>query len=479
MTPAPPSARGIGAGRLAGLSMSAAIWTLSWPILTQSLLDSCVGLVDTTLAARLGVEVTDAVGSAAYIMWLIGVIIMAVGVGATAMISRAIGGGDTRLADRSLGQCMALALIVGAFGGSLLVILAPWVGAVFNLTDEATRYMRDYLWALGVSLPSTVITFIGIACMRGAGDSIRPLWVMVVVNLINMPVSWLLCGASVTLHFGAESINAQGPEWMSMGVAGIGLGTGVARTVGAILIIRALRDGASGIRLTLGDMSPHWETMQRVIRISVPNLYETLGMWIGNLVVLLIVGWIVTTAMGESGLIGVHMITIRIEAFSFLPGLAMGSAAATLVGQYLGAGDPASARRAALTCATVAGIIMIGFGYAFVRYPIQIVSWVSEQPLHLELAPRLLWIIGWVQAPFGVMLVLRNSLRGAGDTKMTMYITWISVYGVRVPACALAAMLYPERGLEAIWIVMGGELLIRTVLIVGRFLHGGWMRIEV
>ncbi|HRQ72723.1 MAG TPA: MATE family efflux transporter, partial [Phycisphaerales bacterium] len=91
-------------GRLAGLTMGGAIWVLCWPILVESFLNSLVGLTDTVLAAQLGTDETDAIGSAAYVMWFIGLIVMAIGVGSTALVSRAVGRGRLAVANAAVGQ---------------------------------------------------------------------------------------------------------------------------------------------------------------------------------------------------------------------------------------------------------------------------------------------------------------------------------------------------------------------------------------
>ncbi len=116
----------IKSGKLAGLSMGGAIWVLSWPILVESFLNSLVGLTDTVLAAALpnGEAATDAIGGASYIMWFIGLTIMAIGIGATALISRAVGGGKLAVANAALGQTVLLALILGTVVGSGIFVVA-------------------------------------------------------------------------------------------------------------------------------------------------------------------------------------------------------------------------------------------------------------------------------------------------------------------------------------------------------------------
>src|SRR5262249_41051282 len=121
------------AGRLAGLSMRRAIWVLAWPIFVQAFLQSLVGLVDTVLAAGVSDAATDAIGGASYIIWFVGVVVMAIGVGATAVISRAVGGRRLAVANAALGQAMILAVAAGLVVGLLLAITAGPISSLMSM----------------------------------------------------------------------------------------------------------------------------------------------------------------------------------------------------------------------------------------------------------------------------------------------------------------------------------------------------------
>jgi Na+-driven multidrug efflux pump len=193
---------------------------------------------------------------------------------------------------------------------------------------------------------------------------------------------------------------------------------------------------------------------------------------------------------------GAHIVAVRIEAFSFMAGFAMGMAAATLAGQYLGAGSAAMARRAVMRCALVGCAVMGAFGVAFIVLPGPITSILTGQAIHMETTPTLIRIAGAVQIPFAFAIVYRAAMRGAGDVKAAMALTWITTYGVRLPLCyalsgvdiALPAWLgggtlvnpFPfEGGLVWLWAAMCAELVVRGVAFAARFFHGGWTRAQV
>ncbi len=475
-------------GRLAGLTMWQAVWVLSWPVMIESFLNSLVGLTDTKLAAGLGVDETDAIGGASYIMWFIGLVVMALGVGATALIARSVGRGRLGVANAVLGQSVILAIAVGVFVGAAVWFLASPVAVVLSMSEGATEAFERYMSVIAFGAPGASMLFVMIACARGAGDSKSPLIAMIVRNIVNIFVSYALSGYEI------EGIG--NPFNFNMGVTGIALGTVVGDVTGGAIMVWMALNGRWGITLKRRWLSPHWHTVRRLVRLGLPNFFETFGMWIGNFLVIVMVGLLGAQSVargGGNGLLGAHIIGIRIEAFSFLPGFAMGMAAATLAGQYIGAGSEAMARAAVLRCAWLAAGVMGVVGGVFVAWPHEITAMLSDQPEHLEHTPMLLVICGVDQAPFGFAIVFRAAMRGAGDVKAVMVLTWGVTYLVRLPAAYLLSgvdiplpdgsiLVNPspvDWGLNGLWIGLCGELLIRCLIFSARFAFGGWTRARV
>ena len=499
------------AGRLAGLGMGAAIWALSWPVMIESFLNSLVGLTDTVLAAGLGVDEADAIAGASYIMWFIGLVIMAVGVGATALISRAVGAGRMAAANTVLGQAVLVGLVAGALTATGVLLLAGPVASVLRMTEGAADAFTTYMSVIAFGVPGASMLFVLIACARGAGDSRRPLYAMAARNVVNIVVSFLLSGVDVTRTVvqGETVLNEvvlANPLSIDMGILGIALGTVAGDVVGAAILMTMAWRGTWGITLLRRRLKPHWITVKRLLRLSWPNFLETSGMWLGNFILIVMVGVISAQALasGDSaGLLGAHMIAIRIEAMSFLPGFAMGTAAATLAGQYLGARRPDMAKRSVLTCALIASAIMLSFGVAFVTIPEVLVGFLTQQPEHLEATPVLLFICGWVQVPFALGIVFRTAMRGAGDVKGVMGMTWVSTYLIRLPLAFLlsgadivlggagdgagAWLVIPNpmpddffiQGLWGMWIGMCIDLVLRGLIFTARFVQGGWVKVKV
>jgi Na+-driven multidrug efflux pump len=206
----------------------------------------------------------------------------------------------------------------------------------------------------------------------------------------------------------------------------------------------------------------------------------------------MVFGFVVNLSDAD-GMTGAHMLAIRIESFSFLPGFAMSLAAATLAGQYLGAGSPRMARVAVLRCAFAGAALMGLLGLAFLFIPERLVALLSSQPEHLRTVPALLRIAGVVQVPFAFAIITRGALRGVGDTRAVFVITWATTYLLRLPLAYIfsgvdlplpngGVFQHPfrdEPSLAGLWFGLCTEVVLRCLVFVARFLHGGWTRTRV
>jgi putative MATE family efflux protein len=454
-------------GKLAGMSLPRQVLALAiWPLLEQ-VMAFAVGTVDLVLAGRLSpvaktIAGTDALGVTSFIGWLMMLMEMAVGIGAAAIIARAVGARHRRLANAALGQALVLAVLVGVGIGAAIAAAAPAIGRFCHLSGLALDYCVTYLRLIALAAPLTSVQFVGMSCLRAAGDTRSPFLVMLVVNIVNVI-------ASVLLTFGPAPIG--GHE-----VAGIAGGTAIAWAAGCILVVALLIRGSPVMRLRWLRLQPHAHTLQRIVRVGMPNFFESAGMWAGNFVVVKIVGLL--GAQADAGYLGAHMIAVRIESLSFLPGVAMGTAAATLVGQYLGAGSIPRAKRAALLCWLAGMTMMFMLGLMFICIPARLVWLISDAPLHLTLSPPLLRIAGCIQVFFASYVVLSHVLRGAGDTRTAMLVSYASTYLVRVPGAWFIGV-HLGYGLTGVWLALCGELVVRGSAFAFFFLRGKWAHVRV
>jgi len=473
----------IRSGSLAGKTMWGAIWFLAIPILIQQILVACVGLADKIFAGALPEEIVlpsmDAIAIGSYIGWFIAVAVSGVGIGAQALIARAMGSGNEADGHRVLGQSITLAFVWGCTVAVVLWFCAEPLGDLCQLSADAKVYLVQYIRVLAVGMPACSVMTTGAMALHGSGDTIRPAAVTVVVNIVNVLVSWILSGANVRV---GESSLANPFSW-DLHVVGIAIGTSVAYLVGGVLIFCVLLRGVKGLQLHVRDLIPNGALFWRIARIGIPNFFEGLSMWSANLFVLQYIGQVAAKMAIEvdgdepviQGLQGAHVIGVQWESFSFLPGFAIGIAAGTLAGQYLGAGNEKQARKAVLACIVLAVLFMGTLGLVMMFAGHTLTGIISDEPVHLALVPKLLFIAGVTQAGFAVMMVVRQALKGVGDTAWTFGITTVSSWGIRLPA-AWYLGVHLDMGLVGIWYALCGEMIIRGVLFFIRFRYGNWAK---
>jgi Na+-driven multidrug efflux pump len=228
------------------------------------------------------------------------------------------------------------------------------------------------------------------------------------------------------------------------------------------------------VRLFPHRLLPHWITLKRVMRIGLPSGVESLLVWISQFAVIHIINGMDATNRIPTA----HNNAVRIEALSYMGGFAVAAAAATLVGQNLGAKNPARATRAAYLCFALAGAIMTVWGLLFIFFSRTLSGWMSPDPVISQLTAQCLWITGFIQTGFAASIVFSGALRGAGDTVAVMIMNLISIIVIRL-AGVWVVVHYLGMGLGGVWVVLSGELFFRGIFMYSRFLHGGWKHIRV
>ncbi|MEM1097992.1 MAG: MATE family efflux transporter [Planctomycetota bacterium] len=487
-------------GRLAGLPLWKQVAVLAiWPFF-QQVLAFLVNFVDTAIAGRLSVEATNAIAIAAYFGWFLFLMTSAVGTGGAALIARAIGAKHRGLANAGLAQSFVIALLWSALIGTLVFVGADFIGGLAQLEGQSRDLCAEYLRIIALAAPATAILAIGVACLSAAGDTRTPFLAMLAFNAVNVAASVYL--AVSPWRFGLFGTEIEVPG-LGLGVPGIAWGTAIATVVGAALILIVLLNPKGPIRLRWFRLRPHLHTIRRIVRVALPSLGEGVGHWSGNFLALMAIGLLGQRLLNEA-YPGAHIVAIRIEALSFLPAMALATAAGTLTGQYLGAGSVAMAKKAAVGCWLTAAIPMTLLGLTFIAVPQWWVGIVSTQPEHFELAPRLIQICGFVQFFFGSSIVLSGAMRGAGDTRRPMLMTVAMTWGVRLPLVLVVtlwlgglpewlggvpaeqfdrpepgAVAWLGSGLAAIWCVLCGELILRGIVFIAVFFRGGWAKVDV
>lgn len=452
-------------GRLAGKSLAGQVAVLAvWPLLEQ-VLAFCVGMTDLVISGRMAeggerVAVLDAMGLGAYVAWFFNILQAAVATGVMAVVARAVGGKDQGLAERGLGQGMWLGLAAGLASFALLwgaiPLLIGWVG----LDPDAARHAEDYLRVLAFSAPFSGVMMAVNAALRGAGDTRTPFVGMVVVNGVNMMVSWVLV-------FGPG-------RWGGHGVEGIAAGTVIGWAAGLLVVAGMLGVTKGELGWTSTGLKFCKRTMIRILRVGAPQSLEIAGMWGIHAY-----GIRVISRLPVEGALGAHILGIRMESMSFLPGFAIATAAAALAGQYLGAGSREMAVRAVQLCWKVAVVTMGAMGVVFVLFGDRLIGAIApDSALHVRLAAPLLLVCALSQPFFATCIVLKTSMRGAGATALVIRWALGSMFFYRVGVLAVLSHL-GWLSLRGVWIVFALDLVTQAVIFTRLHFKGKWLDARV
>ncbi len=441
-------------------SMNRQVFILALPMLGEQFVNFLITMVDTWLAGRVSADATAAVGAAGYLGWMVTLGFTLLAVGSGAIISRSIGAGLHAAANRAFCQAFVLAPVVGLLVTVTLFSSADLLALAFTETESAHAGFVTYLRIDCLSYALFSIVLVSAAGMRAAGDTRTPMRIMVLVNIINAVVS-------ATLVFG----------WFGaprMGVTGIAIGTVAARSIGGLAVAWVAWKGVAGLRLERRDLRFDSGMIRRILAIGVPAAGDAGVMAIAQMIFVTVVAH---TASGEAATLNfaAHVIAMRLEAITYLPAVAWGTAAATLVGQYLGAGQPAQAHRAGHRAALQCAALTTLGGVAFFTLARPMYELMSVDPAVADIGVPPFRVLAFFQPILAMGIVYVNALRGAGDTRATFVFSLIAGLLLRAPLAYLFGVVL-GGGLLGAWIGMWADNVIRFALCWARFVHGGWTR---
>jgi putative MATE family efflux protein len=443
-------------------------------VLAEESLNLLVGFTNWYLAGHFipGQEPLAAMSLLAYTMWLVPSLFAVVGIGATALVARFTGAGQVDQVVHTTRQALQVGAVMA--GGVMLLIFLG--GRAFihtmrmeGLTADLTwQYLRIFLLAV----PFVMFEQVATACLRGSGDTVSGLQARVLVNLVNLVLS-------------AGLVTGWGP-FPHLGWQGLAVGTVAGHIAGALMLLIILLTGRGGVRLSPRCEPFDFDLIRRLLRVGLPAGLDLLAVITCHLVYAGIIYSLGTAAQAAHGL------GVQIEAMSYLAGSAFQVAAATLVGQSLGALNPARATRATYVACGLAMSLMCTAGLLFFLWGEQFAEFFSRGPSETTRATGQLLKIVAVSCPFlAVLQVITGALRGAGDTAWPLSITLVGLIAVRIPGAALLGMsevplpllnhVIPGFGwgVHGAWIAMVTDVALRSVLISARFLQGHWKHMKV
>lgn len=440
-------------------NLTRTVLRLAWPVVIQQVALTTVQLVDTFLVGHLGADALAGVGLASILYWVPISGMMAIGIGATAVVARNVGAGNPQRSEVTLRSAQMLALIWGLAMAAVYFVAAAPMLRVMGAEPAALSQGVDYMQAAALGIPFYSVLFASNACLQGAGDTRTPMLIMLVVNLINGVLSWVL-------------INGVGP-FPEYGVQGAGLGYVGAAIAGVVLAAYSVLRRHSVVHLSLSKVtSIESVETRRILKVGLPTGVEQLQFMASFLLYTRIIATLGTTALAA------HQVALRIEGLTFQPGFALGVAATTLVGQALGAKRPDLAEKAAVAAGRIAFVFMTAVGVTLMIFGGPITRLFIDDDEVVDIGRKLLLIFGIALPALSISMSLGGALRGAGDTRAVLGIMTIGVWGVRlVPAYFLAVVV--GLGVPGAWLAAVMDINVRAILMFLRFRQGRWKRIDV
>jgi putative MATE family efflux protein len=396
-----------------------AVILLAVPMVLEMLMESVFAVADVFFVGRLGASAVATVGITESLMTTIYALAIGLSIGAAATVARRIGEKDPDAAAQAAVQSIAL----GGVAAVGLAVMGAWFGAdllrLMGASDDVLRVGSGFARMMLAGSGSVLLLFLINAIFRGAGNA-----------AIAMRVLWFANAINITL--GPCLIFGLGP-FPELGVVGAAVGTTIGRTSGVLFQLYHLQKGTSRIVIRREHLRIDRHVMTAIVRLSssgvVQNFIGTAS-WMGLVRIL--------TGFGSAAVAG-NTIGIRIILFALLPSFGVSNAAATLVGQNLGAGKPDRAEASAWRAGWYNTIVLGLVGTIFLVFAPYLIGWFTSDPEVIPYGVRCLRLVSAGFFFYGFGMVLTQAFNGAGDTRTPTLINLGCLWLFEIPLAWLLA----------------------------------------
>jgi len=453
-----------------------ATFKLALPAITEMLMHTLLGFADMAMVGSLGASAIAAIGLSDMPMMTAMSLFAAISVGTTALVARAIGAKNPIEASKIAKQSLLISIIMAIAFTSLGISFARTVVVLMGAETDVIPLSVSYFRTVSYGLPLMIVGMIMSGVLRGSGDTKTPMYVNGLSNIVNIIGNFFMIYSSRTVVFSLPFLQDNISLFIpgaGLGVTGAAISTTFSRSLAGIIILTLLISNKAIVKINIKEkLSVDFDVIKRIFKIGIPAAIEQFFMRFGQLLFGRIVASLGTVMFAA------HRITLTAESLSFNVGFGFALAATTLVGQYLGAEKPELAEKSGFIAVEMGAMFMTVVGLFFFIWPDLFLKIFTRDVEILDNARWCLRIVAISQPFLAGVMGFAGALRGAGDTKSVLLITFIGVWGVRITLAYLFAKVL-GFGLIGAWVAMSTDLIVRGILLFIKFKGGNWKYLRV
>jgi putative MATE family efflux protein len=428
------------------------VLSLALPVTVSTLLLRAEGIVAVFLVGGLGAGPIAAVGLGQLLAFIGTTLLSGLSVGANVLVAQLWGARRPRDAGEAASHLIGLSLIASALLSLAGLAVNRQAMAALGAQPDVIAQAVPYSNIIFLVIPFTILIQMLSSILQGTGDTKTPMYALIGVNMLHVLVAY-------PLIYGTWGF----PAW---GLQGAACAVGIAESIGASYLLWSCRKILARSRAIRFDLiRSAWHIGASV---SGERVVQQAGVMLYTKIVLL---------YGTASY-AAHQVGLSIESFSFLPGYGFAIAAATMVGQSIGAGKYVRAKLENWEANRLAAIGMAAMGVVFFFFPYVLMRGFTQDEAVVELGTQFLRIVAVMQIPLSLTMVLAGSLRGAGDTRFIMWATTAGMWGVRVPL-AFVFGVWLNLGVFYVWTAMIADWSVRMALLLWRYQSERWRAIQV
>lgn len=433
-------------------SLRKAIFLLAVPMILEMCMESVFAVVDIFFVSKLGSAAAATVGLTESVLTIIYSLAIGLSMAATAMVARRVGEKDPEAAAVAGAQALLICLLLSVLISIVGLLYAPEILALVGASAEVIQMGSTYITIMLTGNLVIMLLFLINGIFRGAGDAaiaMKSLWLANICNIILCPL---------LIHF--------------YGLTGAAMATTTGRGIGVLYQLYHLNKGQGVIKLSIAHFKPVITVIQSILNIASTGTLQFLiasASWI--FMARIIAGY------GSDAIAG-YTIAIRLIIFFLMPAWGLSNAAATLVGQNLGAKQIERAERSVWKTAKYNGVFMAIVSFLFITAAPFFVGLMSQEPMVIETGSNALRIISFGYLFYGVGMVMMNAFNGAGDSRTPTFINFFWFWIFQIPVAYLLSS-YAQWGTNGVfWAIVITETCIAITSMI-LFKRGRWKTIKI